>query len=349
MDTLLVVLGKCHQQLYKSTLRAKVNGYEFTRLLPPPKGSGFPPTSAERILFMKTLPMSQKDMETESKKVLMILALSVLYGGITNWFIIPYHLYSGGILGMVQLLRSLITEITGVQPPFDYAGLLYYLVNIPILIIVQRMMGRRYFVKTAICISAQSLSMALIPIPAAPLIDDTLAACLLGGILRGVTIGLCLRFGSNDGGMDLVGIILINKDRKVTVGQLGLIVNIILYVVLAMHYDLTTAVYSMISSAMMSYALDRFYSQGINVEMHIITRENPVKLEQAITSQLRRSATTWQGTGIYAGQPVHILYVVMNKYEVHALRRLVRSLDPGAFIIENAGVKVMGHFEKHLS
>lgn len=49
MDILLVVLEKDHQPLYKSTLRAKVNGYEFTRLLPPPKGSGFPPTKNERI------------------------------------------------------------------------------------------------------------------------------------------------------------------------------------------------------------------------------------------------------------------------------------------------------------
>jgi len=52
MATLLAVLEKYRQRLYKSTLRAKVNGYEFTRLLPPPKGSGFPPTTTERILFM---------------------------------------------------------------------------------------------------------------------------------------------------------------------------------------------------------------------------------------------------------------------------------------------------------
>ena len=44
MVILLVVLAKYHQLLYKSTLKAKVNVYEFTRLLPPPKGSGFPPT-----------------------------------------------------------------------------------------------------------------------------------------------------------------------------------------------------------------------------------------------------------------------------------------------------------------
>ena len=305
--------------------------------------------ASERIIVMKILPMSQKDMETEGKKVLLILALSVLYGGVTNWFIIPYHLYSGGILGLAQLIRSLISEGTGVQAPFDYAGLLYYLFNIPVMLIVQRMMGRRYFVKTVICLTAQSLSMALIPVPDAPLIDDALAACLLGGILRGITIGLSMRFGANDGGMDLVGIILINKGKKVTVGQLGLIVNALLYIVLALRYDLTIVAYSMISSAMMSYALDRFYSQGINVELHIITKEDPVQLEAAITGRLHRSATTWQGTGIYAGDPVHVLYVVLNKYEVTALRRLVRTLDPQAFIIENAGVKVMGHFEKHLS
>lgn len=49
MGTLLEVLVKYLQQLYKSTSKAKVNGYEFTRLLPPPKGNGFPPTPNEGI------------------------------------------------------------------------------------------------------------------------------------------------------------------------------------------------------------------------------------------------------------------------------------------------------------
>ena len=48
-----VALAKYHQLRYKSTSKVKLNGYGFTRLLPPPKGSGFPPTTTERILFMK--------------------------------------------------------------------------------------------------------------------------------------------------------------------------------------------------------------------------------------------------------------------------------------------------------
>ena len=54
--TLLVVQAKYRWLPYKTTFRAKVNGYEFTRLLPPAKASGFPPTTTERILFMKESP-----------------------------------------------------------------------------------------------------------------------------------------------------------------------------------------------------------------------------------------------------------------------------------------------------
>ena len=46
---------KYHQPLYRNTSKAKVNGYKFTRLLPPPEGSGFPPTTTERILFMNDI------------------------------------------------------------------------------------------------------------------------------------------------------------------------------------------------------------------------------------------------------------------------------------------------------
>ena len=39
-DTLLAVLEKYRQRLYKSILKVRVNGERFTRLLPPPEGSG---------------------------------------------------------------------------------------------------------------------------------------------------------------------------------------------------------------------------------------------------------------------------------------------------------------------
>ena len=55
-DTLLAVLEKYRQRLYKSILKVRVNGERFTRLLPPPKGSGFPPMANERVLFMKESP-----------------------------------------------------------------------------------------------------------------------------------------------------------------------------------------------------------------------------------------------------------------------------------------------------
>ena len=290
----------------------------------------------------------QQTLEDEGRKSLLIVVLSVLFAGVTNWFIVPYGLYSGGILGFCQLIRTLITEATGVKPPFDYAGLLYYAVNIPIMIVVSRLMGKRYFAKTILCVTAQSLGMALIPIPSTIPIASPLAAVLVGGILRGALVGLCMKYGANDGGMDLVAILMLQKDRHITVGNLNLIINAALYIAMGIHFNLTTVVYSLISSAMMAYALDRFYSQGINVEVHIITRQDPGELYSMILKELHRSVTTWDGMGIYAGKPVHILYVVLNKYEVAALRRLVRLYEPDAFLVETQGVTVGGNFEKHL-
>ncbi len=292
--------------------------------------------------------LAEKFVKEEGRKSLLIVILSVLFAAVTNWFIVPYGLYSGGILGFCQLIRTLITQATGVKPPFDYAGLLYYAVNIPIMIAVSRLMGKRYFAKTLLCVTSQSIGMALIPIPSTIPIASPLAAVLVGGILRGALIGLCMKYGANDGGMDLVAILMLQKNRHITVGNLNLIINAILYIAMGIHFNLTTVVYSLISSAMMAYALDRFYSQGINIEVHIITRQDPSELEGAILKELRRSVTTWDGVGIYAGEPVHILYVVLNKYEMSTLRRLVRIYEPDAFLVETQGVTVGGNFEKHL-
>ena len=74
--------------------------------------------------------------------------------------------------------------------------------------------------------------MALIPIPVHTPIENPLAAVLVGGILRGALVGLCMKYGANDGGMDLVGILLLQKDRHISVGNLNLVINLILYVIM---------------------------------------------------------------------------------------------------------------------
>ena len=108
-----------------------------------------------------------------------------------NLFIVPLDLYPGGLMGVCQLMRTLAQTYLGISfGAYDVAGILYFILNVPILLLAYKTLGRPFVVKTLICTASYSFFYSIIPIPATPIVDDYLTACLLGGILSGVGSGI---------------------------------------------------------------------------------------------------------------------------------------------------------------
>ena len=111
-----------------------------------------------------------------------------------NLFIVPLGLYTGGMLGLCQLIRTLLQSALGLETgSYDIAGILYFITNIPILLLAYKTLGRELVVKTIVCAVSYSFFYSIIPIPSTPIIDDYLTACMLGGILTGVGSGIISR------------------------------------------------------------------------------------------------------------------------------------------------------------
>ena len=97
-----------------------------------------------------------------------------------NLFIVPLNLYTGGIMGVCQLIRTFLQTQLGVTfGAYDIAGILYFLVNVPILLFAYKSLGLGLVAKTIICTVSYSLFYSIIPIPSAPIVDDYLTACLI--------------------------------------------------------------------------------------------------------------------------------------------------------------------------
>ncbi|MGI6056252.1 MAG: YitT family protein [Bilifractor sp.] len=298
---------------------------------------------------MYRLHLSHSGKEYEVRRTMVLLLSTFLYAVGINFFIVPAGLYTGGVLGLCQLFRSFLTSVVGLHfGSLDVAGILYYLVNIPFLILAHKLMGKLYFAKTILGITAESVFLVLLPVPAQALVDNRLAAALIGGVICGAMMGLMLRMGACDGGMDLVGVLIVHQRNGASVGHANLYVNIVVFAIMAFSYPIDILIYSLFSAFVTSYALDRFYSQNITEEFHIITQQDVEVLEQSIIRELRRSVTRWEGKGGFSGREVNILYVIVDKYEAPRLKRLVREFDPDAFVVENSGVNISGNFEKHL-
>ena len=266
-----------------------------------------------------------------------------------NLFIVPLHLYTGGVMGFCQLLRTLMSQYMGVNfGQYDMAGVLYFIVNIPILLYAWRTLGRGLVVRTLVCTLTYSLFYSIIPVPSAPIIEDLLTSCLIGGIITGVASGIVLTCGCSSGGLDVVGLCLSQQGSNITVGRFSLGFNVVLYGACLFLFSPGIAIYSVIYNYFTAIVMDRLHQQNISIQAMIFTKEDEKQLSQFIIQNFGRSVTYWTGIGAYTGEGVHVLYVCLSKYEVEELRRAVHSMDPHAFFVFQSGVQVDGNFPRNL-
>lgn len=291
--------------------------------------------------------MDKKLLLDEGKKALACIAGAFLYAAGINLFIVPAALYTGGVMGICQVIRTLLAKFLHLQfNAFDIAGVIYYLINIPIFIVAFTKIGRKFLSKTVISVTAMTLFLSLVPV--IPVVEDVMAACVVGGIISGAGSGIMLRMGSSGGGMDIVGVLLTRWKQDFSVGKVGLLVNLALYGTCAFLFDLDIVVYSVIYAAVYSVAMDKVHTQNINVEVHVITKADTTALEKEVFQELGRGVTKWSTLGAYTYDRSHILYILLSKYEVGRLKTIVHKYDPKAFIVVNEGVSVIGHYLKKL-
>lgn len=264
-----------------------------------------------------------------------------------NLFIVPLGLYSGGTLGVCQLIRTLLqTYLHADFGAVDIAGILYFLSNIPILMFAWKILGRGLAVRTVACTVAYSVFYSMIPVPGAPIVDEYLTACLLGGLLTGAGSGLVLTCGCSGGGLDVVGLCLSKRGSSFTVGRFSLTFNAFLYAACLVLFNPEVAIYSVIYNFFTTMTLDRMHQQSINVQALIFTREDEQALGRFIMEKLGRGVTYWSGTGAYTGAGIHVLCVCLSKYEIEELLHAVHTMDPHAFFTVQERVRVYGNFQR---
>lgn len=283
----------------------------------------------------------------EGKRSLGCILGAFLYALGINLFIVPSGFYSGGVMGICQVIRTLLIDVAGMDfGGFDIAGVLYYLINIPLFVLAFTRMGGKFFAKTVIAVTAMTIALSVIP--SVKVVEDAMASCVVGGIISGFGVGIILRMGSSGGGMDIVGMILTKWRRDFSVGKVNLLMNLALYATCLFLFDVEIVVYSIIYAAAYSLAMDKVHVQNINVEATIITKADTKALEDEVFQELYRGITKWTTMGAYTHEGSQILYILLSKYEVGRLKAIIRKHDPNAFIVINEGVSVDGNFLKKL-
>ena len=269
---------------------------------------------------------------------------SILFCIAINFFVVPNHLYTGGVLGLSQLIRSITMDVFHLNTSFDFSGTIYYIINIPLFILAYKTIGKTFFFRTLFAVTIQALLLSLIPNKL--LVDDTLTNVIVGGILGGIGVGMILSSGASTGGTDIVGLALAKKDNHFSVGKVGLLINLIIYSIAGIKYGLPIMIYSIIYSAVDNLMVDKLHEQNICSTAFIFCKENPKIINDYIKNELNRDFTYWDAKGGYDDSRTYIIYTALTKYELIKLERNMKNFNIQTFMIKSEGIGIKGEFAK---
>ena len=290
-----------------------------------------------------------------SLKEYVIITLGMLLY-IVGWsvFLVPNQLVGGGVSG----LASVVQYATNGAVKMGYT---YFVVNVVLLIIAMFILGNKFGFKTiyAIVIASVGLNVFQEIIPAD--ICQTLAvengklmSSIMGGLIAGVGIGLCMSQGGSTGGTDIIALI-VNKYRNVSPGKMILAMDVVIILssllvpiqdadgsIMQFNEKITTCVYGFILIVVNGTVLDMVIAgTRQSVQLFILSKKHK-EIADAITNDLHRGVTVLNGMGWYTKEPTEVLMVLTRKYDLNVLLRYIKNIDPEAFLSVSTVTGVYG-------
>ena len=275
----------------------------------------------------------------EAKRVAVVILGSFILALSLNFFLIEANVYASGFAGAAQLVSSILSDQLGITIS---TGILLLLFNIPVFILGWFKVGKGFTIYSMLSVVFATIFLELLPLRS--MSDDIMLNAVFGGVLAGVGVGISLKLGASTGGMDIVAMILSRMQDK-PIGIYFLILNGILIVFAGILYEPENALYTMIALYVTTSVIDMIHTRHEKVTAMIITRQAD-ELQQAIHSQMVRGITILPAKGAYTKEDKNMLYVVITRYELYDLERIINETDPQAFtnIVQTVGI--FGFFRK---
>lgn len=275
----------------------------------------------------------------ETKKMVIVVIGAFLNALAMNLFLIPANIYASGFTGLAQLLSRLV----GSFAPFNIStGILLFILNIPVTIIAWKKVGKSFTFYSFLSVILMSVFLELIPI--VHVSPDILLNAVFGGVIAAVGVGITLKYGASTGGMDIIAMLLSRmKDRPV--GTYLFVLNGIIIVTAGYIYGPEKALYTIVTLYTSTRVIDAIHTRHEKLTVMIITKKAD-ELKQAIHSKLVRGITSLPAKGGFTNENKEMLMIVITRYELYELEKVIQQTDPQAFtnIVETA--HVFGMFRK---
>ena len=261
----------------------------------------------------------------------------LMYCAAWKGFLMPHQITGGGATGV----GAIVYYATGLP-----ISITYFCINFVLLVIAVRSIGLAFSLRTIYGVAILTFFFAVIPqaVPGTFVGKGyNFMACVIGGLLSGSGIGIVFLANGSSGGTDIIAKV-VNKYRNVTLGRVLLYCDVL--IICSSYFfkfgSLETIVYGLSAMAITTMSVDMVIN-GVrqSVQFFIFSKEYEL-IATKINEEVHRGVTILDGMGWYSKEPVKVITVVARKNESIKIFRIVKDIDPNAFISQSSVIGVYG-------
>ena len=275
------------------------------------------------------------------------IVLFLAFGNAMSYhiFVFPNRFAPSGLNG----LCTIVQEVAGIN-----VGYLSLIINVPLALLVFRFVNRKLALRSMVYVvvfSAMLVVLEKVDLSAFAYSTENGTSTILGplvaGIISGAVYGFLVKCSAYTGGMDYVASLIRTRRPDLNFFYVTFLINVgvaaISYFVYG--YQIEPVILCILYSFMSSTVSDRMLRSGRSAIRFEIITDTPVELSQDIIAKLHHSCTLIPAKGMYSGQEKNLLICVINKSQIAALSKIIRSY-PNTFAIMSSVSEVMGNFKK---
>lgn len=262
--------------------------------------------------------------------------------------ILPAKCVGGGATGLSLLIYYFTGQTLSI-------GVLVFIINAILLLIAGFIVGWKFGIKTIFCICILSLAMStlqeIFTLPDGTImdifkLDNRLLSTIIGGIFSGVGVAMCFSQGGSTGGVDIVAMI-INNYRTVSYGKIvraidSVIIGAAILLPASANIGIDGVIYGFVMTAVLSYTVDMLMTGNQQSNQIMIVCKDYQQMADAMNNIAHRGATVLDAKGWYSKNQHNIVMVVCRKRDTSVVLKIIKEVDPDAFITVGSVMGVYG-------
>ena len=265
-----------------------------------------------------------------------------LYAFGWGFFLLPYKMVSGGVTGVA----ALVFYATGLQISYTY-----FVINFVLLIVALKVLGLRFMMKTIYAIFTLSLMLeiaqAAVTYPDGTMYQmlgpqEDFMSMILGAIFSGIALAIVFMRNGSTGGTDIVAA-CVNKYREISLGRVLIFVDLgIILSSYTIFEDWRKIVFGLVLMVLENFTLDYFMTARMQSVQFLIFSKKSKEIAHDIATKMQRGITILDGHGWYSGNEMQVLCILAKKREQISMLRIIKRIDPNAFVSVGAVKGVYG-------